>query len=171
MTALSPSVRPVQGWAQKKRMHFFASHFQTGDKVLEIGCGSGWIRSALAERGITNYTGLDINHPADIVGDINAWENLGLQPCSFDIIVAFEVVEHVDCFKACYDLLRPGGKMLITTPLPATDWILKIIETAGLSQKRTSPHNHLVRLKDVPIFSRKEIRIILCLGQWAVFVK
>ena len=168
---LPPRVRPAQGWAQHKRIRFFAPHLRNGDKILEIGCGSGWVRNALADRGIAKYTGIDIRHPADIVGDINAWKDLGLSPSSFDVIIAFEVVEHVDCFQACYDLLKPCGKMLITTPLPETDWILKIIESVGLCQKRTSPHNHLVRLKDVPIFSRKEIRIILGLGQWAVFAK
>lgn len=162
---------PVQGWAQKKRMMFFAPYIQSEDKVLEIGCASGWVRSALKERGINNYTGLDISPPADIVGDINNWKELDLKPCSFDVIVAFEVVEYVDCFQACYDLLRPGGKMLITTPVPGTDWILSITEFLGLNQKRTSPHNHLVRLKKIQLFHKKEIRIILGLGQWAIFFK
>lgn len=61
--------------------------------------------------------------------------------------------------------------MLITTPVPETDWILKITEALGLNQKRTSPHDNLVHLNMVPLFPKKKIRIVLGLGQWAVFTK
>lgn len=88
--------RPVQGWAQKKRMEYFASALRQEDRILEIGCGSGWVRAALEERGFRNYTGMDLFPPADIGGDINSWRNLGLEPYSFDVSVAFEVVEHVN---------------------------------------------------------------------------
>ena len=101
--------RPIQDWAQKKRLQFFKEHFRVGSKVLEVGSGSGW--------------------------------------------------------------LKPGGKMLITTPLPQTDWILKITESFGLNQKRTSPHDYLIDLRTVSIFPYKKISIIFGLGQWAVMQK
>ena len=163
--------RPVQGWAQRERMRFFADHFRPGLRILEIGCGSGWVKPALLELGITQYTGIDLFPPADIVGDLNEWRSLGLRPADYDLIIAFEIVEHVDCFQACYDLLADGGKLLITTPVPQTDWVLKITEGLGLNQKRTSPHSNLVRLKSVPLFEKKEVKIVLGLGQWAVFQK
>ena len=34
---------------------------------------------------------------------------LGFEPESFKIAVAFEVVEHVDCFKEAWELLKPMG--------------------------------------------------------------
>jgi len=61
--------------------------------------------------------------------------------------------------------------MLITTPVPGMDWLLKITEGLGLNQQRTSPHDHLVDLRQVPAFSKKSIRIVLGLAQWAVFTK
>jgi 2-polyprenyl-3-methyl-5-hydroxy-6-metoxy-1,4-benzoquinol methylase len=165
------ATRPVQGWAQRKRLTFFAPYLRPTDTILEIGSGSGWMREALAARGFAHYTTIDLVPPADIVGDINRWRELGLQPGSFDVIIAFEVVEHVDCFASCLDLLAPGGRMLITTPVPETDWILKITERLGLNQKRTSPHSNLVHLRKVPGFEKKDISIVLGLGQWAVFHK
>ena len=137
---------------------------------MEIGSGSGWLKQELIERGFS-YTCIDLFPPADIVGDINCWRNLGLKSEAFEVVVAFEVVEHVDCFQACHDLLAHGGKMFITTPVPETDWILKITEALGLNQKRTSPHSNLVRLDDVALFPKRKIRIIMGLGQWAVFTK
>lgn len=163
--------RPVQGWAQRKRLEFFREELKNAGDVLEVGSGSGWVKSALSGQGIKSYRGIDLFPPADIVGDINNWRNLGLCAESFDTIIAFEVVEHVDCFQACFDLLKHGGRMLITTPVPETDWILKITEALGLNQKRTSPHDNLVHLNMVPLFPKKKIRIVLGLGQWAVFTK
>ena len=163
--------RPVQGWAQRERLKFFSPPFGPDLRVLEIGCGSGWVRPAVAGMGVTDYTGIDLFPPADIVGDVNKWQELGLASGSFDLIVAFEVVEHVDCFQACYDLLANKGKLLITTPVPERDWILKITEGLGLNQKRTSPHDHLVHLDQVPLFEKKDIEIVWGLGQWAIFQK
>jgi 2-polyprenyl-3-methyl-5-hydroxy-6-metoxy-1,4-benzoquinol methylase len=114
---------------------------------------------------------MDIDQPADITGDIREWREHGLAPASFDVIVAFEVVEHVDCFKDCYELLRPGGVMLITTPVPHMDWLLKIVEALHLTQQRTSPHSNLVYLKDVPKFQQEKIVYPFRIGQWAVFRK
>ena len=162
---------PIQGWAQKKRLQFFKEHFRVGSKVLEVGSGSGWLKPELVALGIDDYIGIDFNPPADIVGTINKWRSLGLLANTFDVIVAFEVVEHVDCFSSCHALLKPGKKMLITTPLPQTDWILKITEALGLNQKRTSPHDHLIDLGTVSISPYKQISIVLGLSQWAVLQK
>ncbi|PTX97132.1 hypothetical protein DB345_08130 [Spartobacteria bacterium LR76] len=163
--------RPVQKWAQQKRLKFFKEYFSPEKRVLEIGSGSGWLAPALREMGITRYTSLDLFPPADIVGDVNQWKSLGLAAESFDVIVAFEIVEHVDCFKACHDLLAPGGVVLVTTPIPETDWVLKITEGLGLNQKRTSPHSNLVHLNKVPYFSEKRIKIVMGLGQWGTLRK
>ena len=118
-----------------------------------------------------DYLTLDIDAPADIRGDILDWREHGLQPSSFDVIVAFEIVEHTDCFADCYQLLKPGGLMLVTTPMPHGDWILKILELFHLTQKRTSPHSNLVYLKTIRSFKSDKIRNPFGLGQWAVFRK
>ncbi len=125
----------------------------------------------LRQSGWDNYVGLDVVPPADVVGDVRDWEALGLAAGSFDVVVAFEVVEHVDCFRACYDLLKPGGQLLLTTPLPHRDWVMKILEAVGLNQRRTSPHDHLVYLDRVSEFSIKRVKVVAGLTQWGAFVK
>jgi 2-polyprenyl-3-methyl-5-hydroxy-6-metoxy-1,4-benzoquinol methylase len=58
----------------------------------------------------TRTTSVSISkHPADIVGDILEWKRIGLQPESFDVIIAFELVEHVDCFQEFFDLLSQAA--------------------------------------------------------------
>ena len=63
------------------------------------------------------------------------------------------------------------GRMLITTPVPHRDWVMKTLETIGLNQKRTSPHDHLVYLEKVPLFTQKYVKVMAGLSQWGVFVK
>ena len=132
---------------------------------------TGWLGQYLKDNGWNNYTGIDINPPANIVGDIRDWRKLGLKECSFDVIIAFEVVEHVDCFKECFELLTEKGMLMLTSPVPHMDWMLKILEIVGLNQRRTSVHDHLVYLKDIPYFEDKEIKTIGFLSQWAILTK
>ena len=157
--------------AKQNKIKYFLIDIPKNHKILEIGSGSGWVSDYLKNNGWENYTGIDIVPPAEIVGDIHNWKTLGLEENSFDVIIAFEVIEHVDCFKDCFDLLKPEGKLLLTTPYPLMDWFLILLEFLGLNQKRTSTHNNLVYLKKVSIFKNKKIKIILFLSQWGIFIK
>jgi len=158
-------------YAQKKKIDYFLKKISHQDRILEIGCKTGWVSDYLKQNGCNDYTGIDIVPPSDIVGNIRDWRKLGLKEESFDIIIAFEVVEHVNCFKECYELLKSGGKLMLTSPVPYMDWILHFLELIGLNQKRTSPHNNLIYFKNVPYFKSKDIKIIGFLSQWGIFTK
>ena len=158
-------------FAKKKKIEYFLKQIPKNSCILEIGCGSGWVRDYLQNNGWTNYKGIDIVPPADIIGDICKWKELGIKEESFDIIIAFELVEHVNCFNECRELLKPGGKLMVTTPVPHMDWFMVFLEFLGLNQKRTSPHINLTYLKNVDCFSVKEIKIISYLAQWGIFIK
>ena len=164
-------MRPIQAWARKKRIKFFLPYIQSGQDVLEIGAGEGWFRDAVNHAVSVRYTTMDIEEPADIQGDVRNWKQFQLSAASFDVIVAFEVVEHVDCFRECWELLKPGGCLLVTTPVPHMDWLLKIVEALHLTQQRTSPHSNLVYLTNVPDFVPEKVRNPFGIGQWAVFRK
>jgi len=164
-------VRPIQKIARQKKINYFIPFVSANARVLEIGSASQWFKeAALGVQGV-HYTDIDLFPPADIVGSVLHWRELGLKENSFDVIVAFEVVEHVDCFSACHALLRPGGKLLLTTPMPHFDWVMKILELLKLNQKRTSPHNNLIYLSKVNFSGIKKITIMHFLAQWGVFTK
>lgn len=156
---------------RRKKIEYFLDTIPDTSKVLEIGSGDGWVSEYFRNRYHDNYSCIDLNSPADIIGDIRDWKKLGLNENSFDVIIAFEVVEHVDCFKECHDLLVPGGRLLLTSPLPCMDPVMKLLEIIGLNQKRTSPHSNLVYFKDVGHFNRMEIKTFGFLSQWGVFTK
>jgi len=67
--------------------------------------------------------------------------------------------------------LKPGGVLLLTSPVPRMDWIMKLLEAAGLNQKRTSPHEHLIRFEEIPFFQQKELKIVGFLSQWGKLTK
>lgn len=158
-------------YAKKKKIGYFLQTIPKDARVLEVGGNSGWVRDYLKNHGWLHYTGVDLEPPADVVGDIRDWRKLGLRPGSFGAIIAFEVVEHVDCIWDCYDLLRPGGTLSITTPVARMDGILKVLETVGLNQKRTSPHEHLLDLRSISYFERTDIKVVGFLSQWAILTK
>lgn len=109
--------------------------------------------------------------PAEIVGDINNWQQLGIKAKSYDYIVAFEVLEHVDLLNSCWNILKDDGKLLVTTPVPSKDWVLKLLESIGLNQKRTSPHSNLIDLDKIKYFKAAFLKRKLGLSQWAILVK
>lgn len=157
--------------AQRKKIAYFLDPLPRDATILEIGCGARWVGEHLRSAGYTGYVGNDLAPPADIVGDIKTWKKLGLRGESFDAIVAFEVVEHVDLFQEAFDLLKPGGLLLLTSPVPEMDWAMQVLEAVGLNQKRTSPHDHLIDFRAIPLFEAVSIRRVAGLSQWGVFRK
>lgn len=100
----------------------------TGD-LLEIGCGEGR-GIELLNQHTTSYTAVDkieesINklaqkYPAGKFIAMNLPPLKGLADNSFDTIVSFQVIEHIENDKAYLKeiarVLKPGGKAYITTP-------------------------------------------------------
>lgn len=96
--------------------------------VLEIGCG--WGRGLeLLTQAADHYTGIDKNtdlinalqreYPKATFIAANIPPLKSLADNSFDFIVTFQVIEHIendDLFiKEAHRVLKPGGKLLLTT--------------------------------------------------------
>lgn len=115
----------------------FARRFITAkDNVLEVGCGEDKPLSKILTGGaaahVNTYVGVDLNKLKEsnsqrltFIGEFNFVRDYKKVPAptgGFDVIVHFEVIEHMavphgaKMLKACYDLLKPGGVMLMSTP-------------------------------------------------------
>jgi SAM-dependent methyltransferase len=164
-------VPTLSEYAKRRKIEHFLAPLPKQASILEIGCGSKWVGDYLRANGWANYVGADLVPPADIIGDIREWAKLGLKPQSFDVIVAFEVLEHVDLTQEAFELLKPGGLFLLTSPVPHMDWAMKILEVIGLNQARTSPHCNLTYFDQIERFECVSLIRKAGLSQWGVLRK
>jgi 2-polyprenyl-3-methyl-5-hydroxy-6-metoxy-1,4-benzoquinol methylase len=113
-----------------------------GNRVLDVGCSSGYLARPLSERGNT-IVGLELDPEAAraaetycervLVGDVETMD-LPLEPGSFDVVLCGDVVEHlrdpVAALARLRPLLRPGGRLVVSTPNIA-NWAVRLSLLGG----------------------------------------
>jgi len=84
--------------------------------VLDYGCGGSPYRPLFPN---ADYVRADLSDTAGIDCEIGADGSIAADPESFDLILSTQVLEHVGdvsrYLKNCFDLLRSGGKLVLTT--------------------------------------------------------
>ena len=113
------------GYSSKKPEYEWATPFiKPGDSVLDVGCGFGDFSQYVVH---ANYTGIEPN-PESVVEahkrGVNAKKLSILDVVRskemFDVVVAFQVLEHVDdpkaFFRACAKCLQKGGLLIVSVP-------------------------------------------------------
>ncbi len=113
------------------RYGFAAALARPGGRILDFGCGIGYGTSVLARTPDSRVTGVDASRGA-IAYARQHWSapnieyveasSAGFEPADagFDLVVSFEIVEHVPNDRAFLDrmwgMLRPGGTLLFSVP-------------------------------------------------------
>ena len=113
-----------------------STHTQAGDRVLDLGCGTGELARTLAAAGL-RVAGCDISQQmlaragrAYGAGDPDGcarwvrltpgWRSLPFTSAVFDVVVAASVLEYMAepavMLRECARVLRPGGVILYTVP-------------------------------------------------------
>lgn len=96
-------------------------------KILEIGCGSGYILDHLKKNGFTNIEGVDASKTwLPFYKNIKKGTKLPTKKNSYDIILLLDVIEHVKTektlLKKIHDLLKKDGILLISAPAYMFMW-------------------------------------------------
>jgi SAM-dependent methyltransferase len=147
-------------------------HVPGGSTVLDVGTGDGQMLKRLGSR-IQRGVGVDPLLTAEVVRDRYILmpgrfpEGVNFPPGTFDAITMLAVLEHFPadllpkCHKACEDLLRPKGYLIITVPSPRVDTILRILRYFRLVDAETlHEHQGLKPENLLDIFSQGSFRLI-----------
>jgi SAM-dependent methyltransferase len=105
-----------------------ADLIEAGERLLDIGCSSGWLSPIVLGKGFRSYVGID----RVIVGSGQATSgtdfvegsvfSLPFGDSSFDAVSLFDVVEHLphrtegQALREAHRVLRAGGKVYFSTP-------------------------------------------------------
>jgi SAM-dependent methyltransferase len=117
-------------WNEHLARYAFASRLARGKRVLDLGCGAGYGAAELG-RHAASVLGVDLSgsavafareryaapHVRFEAGDCTA---IPASDAAFDLVVAFEVIEHVAGWRKLVEearrVLTPGGQFIVSTP-------------------------------------------------------
>jgi ubiquinone/menaquinone biosynthesis C-methylase UbiE len=117
-------------WSEHLARYAFARRYAAGKRVLDAGCGTGYGSAELAQSA-ADVTGVDLaadaiayaktNYPIPGLRFIeSSCTAVPFPPESFDLLVAFEVIEHLSDHRAflneCARLLTPEGLFIVSSP-------------------------------------------------------
>ena len=158
------------------RLRYVAERVRLRDaKLLDVGCGAGLLSEAMAREG-AQVTALDLAPELIDVARLHLLESgltvdyrlvsveeLAAQvPGSFDAITCMEMLEHVpdpgSVLRACASLLRPGGRLFVSTlnrtPLAFAVAIVGAEYLAGLLPKGTHDYKSFIKPAELSAWLR-----------------
>lgn len=109
----------------------FARPFCQGAKVLDAACGQGYGSYLMRTWGAREVVGIDIDEDAikqanwlfkqdGLTYKQHTVEELPFEDHSFDLVVSFETIEHIDypekLLKEIKRVLKPGGTIIVSCP-------------------------------------------------------
>lgn len=124
--------------------------------ALDVGCRKGFQTLLLEKQGYA-VTSIDVDKSFERCIIVDANKKLPFKDNGFDLIWCSEVIEHLanPAFTAneFRRVLRPGGKMILTTP-NSYFWLMKPFHWIGLSPRKLQRKDH------TQFFHEKDIRRI-----------
>jgi len=148
-----------------------------GKRVLDVGCGGGLLSESLAAAG-AHVTAIDVTAASLDVARLHGLESgitvdyrlitveaLALeQAASYDIITCMEMLEHVpdplSILDACARLLKPGGRLFLSTiNRNPKSWLMAIVGAEyilGLLPRGTHDYNKLIRPSELAAGIRRQ---------------
>lgn len=120
-------IESLVGWISGRRALKIHKMVAPHSRILEIGCGRGLLLKQLAQFGHechgSERSELAAQRARKTVGlriYTTPLEQSGLEPHSFDLVIMWHVLEHLEAPEQCLSfvnhILRPGGLLLLEVP-------------------------------------------------------
>lgn len=106
----------------------------SGHKILDLGCGSGYLCETAMREGASSAFGIDVSIPKNSKSsqeqynwqflnlnlDGANWEQQLPKADKFSLILAFDIIEHLSSpfgfLDACRKIISENGQIVLTTP-------------------------------------------------------
>jgi SAM-dependent methyltransferase len=159
--------RFIQQWRMRQAMRFIPA----GTRVIDIGAHEGELFQALGDRLIR---GFGIEPLRKTVLDAPKFKIIpGFFPAArpaeggWDAVTMLAVLEHVPTKEqqalatACHELLKPGGRVIITVPAKTVDHILAVLRFLRLIDGMSLEEHYGFEPADtVRIFAAPRFRLL-----------
>jgi SAM-dependent methyltransferase len=124
---------PENIFGHLQRLYWFRDRLSHSDRVLDLGCGTGYFVTIPLVRWGYDVLGVDLDHSSIEYGhrllnaeglDSNALKAVDAAelPGTFDAVIISEVLEHLsdseifEMLALAHTKLAPGGRLLVTVP-------------------------------------------------------
>ncbi|MDH4201284.1 MAG: class I SAM-dependent methyltransferase [Phycisphaerae bacterium] len=125
-----------------------------GKTALELGCGSGQLASFFYKKGVSiiasDISETAIDHARKLYPDVmfqtHSAEELPYEDGSFDIVMSFDVLEHLpnvaQHLREVRRVLKPDGYYLFQTPNKLSNAIFETLKCRSMAWKKYHPSLH-----------------------------
>ena len=157
---------PLDRLTQRLRIRKALPHIPAGSRLLDVGCADGTLIRAAGGR-VHDAVGIDPDAPPGLGLIRGSFPEDLRDRGPYDVLALLAVFEHVPdgerpaFVAACRDLLRPGGRVVITVPAPLVDRIVDTLRRLRLLHGMDIEAHHGYRPEETPsYFAAAGMRLI-----------
>lgn len=134
-------------------------------RVLDIGCGPGQFGELMRDRGITDYTGIDISSVAVKMAqakglNCHVKDVFTMDLAGYDTITMLEVLEHIENDIQLIEMIPAGTNIVFSVPDFWSATHVRVYKSANEILKRYS----MLKIKAIHPFKLSNSTIYLCLA-------
>jgi len=152
---LKPLFFYLFSWIRQKKI---LKHVIPCKKLLDVGCGEEYYLLKSLRKKVDLLYGVDSD--VESKNDENIYitreylvDKLPYSPNKFNIVIMAAVLEHleypIEILREVYRVLTKNGELILTTPDPNADKLLKIFRMLKLSELDEENHKYYFSISDL----------------------